>query len=134
MAAIRRMPPEDGLSAKAWKGRTIFATGRSRFTPTRDLFPEGVPPEQHPHASDRPDKGFSEVCTILLSEPPGPTATMPQTSNPCTCTWNKPCLYPNPGAMWGLLSGSIGANGTEAVAGGEQGERGTRMRMSSRQA
>ncbi len=33
VAMIRRMPPEDCLWAKSWKGRTIFSTGRcSRAT------------------------------------------------------------------------------------------------------
>ena len=39
MAAMRSMPPEDCLSAKSWKGRTIFSTGCRRATPMELVIP-----------------------------------------------------------------------------------------------
>jgi hypothetical protein len=48
-AAIKRMPPEEALSAKYWNGRTICSTGRTRFTPMehyitlQDLYHNSVP-------------------------------------------------------------------------------------------
>ena len=38
-AAINRIPLEEALSANSWNGRTIFSTGRTRFTPMDPSIP-----------------------------------------------------------------------------------------------